>query len=947
MAPTTRSMDRGLGNNNQNNSSLPGSNPSNSNYLASSSGHDLVHQNYSMNTNPSFEIHADGSDATSMTAYKESLEDAGTANQFNDSGFVDDDSVMFDSTGVVELQGPQYGSLSGNPSTFGGGYGDTSSVLSEADGPHAFFSKSQQQGGYLGGPAGNSNSRAPLGELSVPVSRAGNDGSVMTPTSQEDVMGNSPQPDLPRRFPSLSQRLNAASRAQIAGYSNHAVGNQSLTLPTSATSAATTNSNAITRASRSTHTNFDGSNDSGEQYIHKDHPMISTRPRQSRLRPATPPPVDPYAEPPTTFPLPPQDLILPPPRLPPQTPALQKLDNVFDQKEHLILDTQKYGRGEDESKSQLAWETLQQYREDRMPFVKLSSQRLQAVLGVRNELAFELPDTPVEVQQRRASLSPQMRRLYDAPTSGMRSTSRSSPLKPSSVSKHGRNRIAQHAKDLSISTQSRRDSGIGLGSIHGPKSPVGFGTVDKETGRGPREFLLQKGRAGGMRKRECQAVSLHDFTGNMKGGGAGNLLLGNFEAGRGRRIDLYEVDLPATQVDPTTGQVFQTTETWIWFLISRPLLTLTSSSSSSDDDDPSTSTTTSAAASTGNTPFYSPQTHSSRIPPAAHPIPPPNFPHPIPTSWVVFALPLANCTAYTESIEDLSSSSSSERETSFDSAYHSFSQRKDNVIHKRADFDLSHSGIPIFEFSQKPKGLFKNWAEFCAKHGELDLNSGEPTHEDSVYGPGVKGEFLCVDEMPGWDRGKDNDAGFNGSVGKEWWDKWNTGMACEVERWGDIKRAMGRGKCRVVVRWEESTLPPAMLDDSDIAGMGMGMGMGMDVDEALGMTSNSGLGVSGLGAKAGMGMNHHNPHPSKSNSTRPPGMTGIGTGSSVRMGMGIGGRPKRTTRSSLSSQLVNTPGGYIGMGTSNGVPAPSPSVAAAAGSANRKKNGKKGKGRKR
>lgn len=919
-------MDRRLGNSNQNNSSLHGITTNRSNSTASSSSHDPGQESDPVNTDPTFDIHVDTSDATSMATYRASLENTGTAKQFNDPSFVDDDSLILNNASVIETQGPQYGLLSRNPSTFNRECGNGSSLVNDVDGTHLFDSRIRQQSDIHLATTRDIYPRVPLGELQVPVSRVGNDGSVMASPGQEDMMNNYPQPSTTRSSKCFPQSLSTASRAQTARYSVPAVNNQPLTVPTHAIPTTTTNSGTVIRASRSTHTTFDGSNDSGEQYIHENHSTINTC--QSRPRPASPPPADPYSEPPTSFPLPPQDLILPPPRLAPQTPTLESLDHTYQQKEHLILDTQKYGSGEDEARSRLAWEALEGYKRDRMPFVKLAGERLQAFLGVRNELVFELPNTSIGVHQRRASLSPQIQRLYDGPPS--------TSIFPG-TRKHGKQRI-MNPKDLSISTNtSRRDSGIGLGSVHGPKSPIGFENVDRDTGRGLREFLLQQGRLGGMRKRECRGISFHDFTGDMKGGRVGNLLLGNFESGRGRRLDVYTVDLPGTQIDPTTGMVGQATETWIWFLISRPLLVLTSSPISADD--PSTSTTTTAVPSTGNIPFCTPQTHSSRIPLAACPTPPPNFPHPIPTSWVVFALPLANCTAYPETIEDISPSFSSGGETSFDSGYHSFFQSESKVDHKRADYDLSHSGIPIFEFSQKPNVLFKGWTEFCAKHGELNPKSGEPTHDESFYAPALDGSFLSIDEIPSWDRKKDNNTDFNERVTREWWDKWNMGMACEVERWGSIRRAMGRGKCRVVVRWEESTLPVGLEYGERT------MEIEMDVDKAPDMIPNYGLGISGLGDIDRMGKspyNLHNPKPRASTSnSRLASMSGMGIGSRVGLGMGVGGRPKRATRSSLSSQLVNTPNGYISMSAS------SPSVNAAAGSAARKKKGKKGKGRKR
>lgn len=85
----------------------------------------------------------------------------------------------------------------------------------------------------------------------------------------------------------------------------------------------------------------------------------------------------------------------------------------------------------------------------------------------------------------------------------------------------------------------RRESGIGLV----PKSPVGMQSVDKKTGKGLREFLLQKGKECGMRKQECKSITFHDFTPDMRTGQHQNVMLGHYAAEMGERVDVYEVDL--------------------------------------------------------------------------------------------------------------------------------------------------------------------------------------------------------------------------------------------------------------------------------------------------------------------------------------------------------------------------------------------------------------------
>ncbi|KAF4634751.1 hypothetical protein G7Y89_g3350 [Cudoniella acicularis] len=497
---------------------------------------------------------------------------------------------------------------------------------------------------------------------------------------------------------------------------------------------------------------FDGQNDEDEEMdATYDNPLPRNH-QQSTLRLATPPLANPFTEPPVFFPTP---FLTPapyPPRLAPQPPILAKLDEVYDSKPHPILNDVKNGIIDDENRTTEAWETLRQHVQDRTPYVHLASQRLQAVLGLRNDLSFELPDND-EVLRRHEALSPNLHRLYDAPMMS-REMSSSGSLVPG-VSK--RSRETATAKGLrinSISAQhNKRDSGISFGKLNGLKSPIGFaGYVDKENGRGLREFLLQKGKECGMRKRECSGISFHDFTPDMKTNSYSNILLGHFAAEKGMRVDVYEVDLPATQKDPSTNQEFPTTEPWIWFLLSRPFLTLPTSSST---------------------------------------LPPPSFPTPIPTSWVVFALPLANCisfptvvetfdslTSYGDSSAHATPLSTASSTASFKTAWSSpFGRNRgsnrgggnDNLIHKRTDYDLSICGVPIFEFSPKPQELTTPFRSFCTNPSPpssfLPLLSS-PEEKEQFITAGEKGEFLSVQGV------EVND----GETEEKWWGaRWGGG----------------------------------------------------------------------------------------------------------------------------------------------------------------------------
>ena len=157
---------------------------------------------------------------------------------------------------------------------------------------------------------------------------------------------------------------------------------------------------------------------------------------------------------------------------------------------------------------------------DRLPYVQLASRRLQAVVGERNEMAFELPDLSL-----RTSLSPLSSSFggngahLDACGSAARTVARGG-----------------------FGSPARKDNGVGM--VPALRSPTGvFHSVDKETGKGLREFLLSTGKECGMRKRECKSISFHDFTPKGPTQTFSNVLLGHYSAEKGERVDVYEVDL--------------------------------------------------------------------------------------------------------------------------------------------------------------------------------------------------------------------------------------------------------------------------------------------------------------------------------------------------------------------------------------------------------------------
>lgn len=211
-----------------------------------------------------------------------------------------------------------------------------------------------------------------------------------------------------------------------------------------------------------------------------------------------------------------------------QNPAFAALDAVYNKSSHPILASQGMGCGgynekEDETRNKDALKTLEAHIKDRTPYAQLASARLQAVCGVRNDNAFDLPEFP------KRNLSPSMQSLYDMPKQHLASF-------PKSNGDKGGVKVKAAARNSGGIT--RIDSGVGFV----PKSPIAP-TVDKETGKGLREFLLQKGKECGMRKRECKSISFHDFTPDMRNGLHKNILLGHYGVEKGERVDIYEVDL--------------------------------------------------------------------------------------------------------------------------------------------------------------------------------------------------------------------------------------------------------------------------------------------------------------------------------------------------------------------------------------------------------------------
>ncbi|EKD14050.1 uncharacterized protein L3040_007946 [Drepanopeziza brunnea f. sp. 'multigermtubi'] len=493
----------------------------------------------------------------------------------------------------------------------------------------------------------------------------------------------------------------------------------------------------------------------------------------------------------------------------PHHKELAKLDTEYAKYEEVIQDEDRMvgkGRrdareGEEELRVWAAREKLDEHLKARMGFVALANDRLQAAVGERNSWAFELPEvllhrTPATFGSR---LNVPNRR--NPPILG------NANLTPSSAAKH-------------LSNGRRKDSGVALGRIsQTPLSPLVIsGQVDEVTGKGLREWLLSRGKESGtQKKRECRNIAFHDFTPDAHTGNHSNVLLACYSGGGlHERVDAYEIDLPTTVTDPATGQTGAAVQSWLWFLISRPVLTL------------------------------SPSSYNSGLQL------PPNFKKfPIPTSWVVFACPASHVTAYPAARDD---------SVPYPPPRNPFSiplsaplgifrargtERESKTVYKRQDYDFSQQGVPIFEFSSAElfpvpsrkrieflsvDGL-RGWdpRDLCTAYNEQEWKRKVAEWEQSVLN--LSKQELKMDEQVGRLREKEIPSTCRGV----WWEQFYDGLYQDETKWRRIREAMARGKCRVVVRWAElAEVKPAE------EGLGLGAGFGDEVDDAL---AGIGLGV--------------------------------------------------------------------------------------------------------
>ncbi|KAH8819868.1 hypothetical protein F5884DRAFT_762034 [Xylogone sp. PMI_703] len=174
---------------------------------------------------------------------------------------------------------------------------------------------------------------------------------------------------------------------------------------------------------------------------------------------------------------------------------------------------------------------------------------------------------------------------------------------------------------------------------------------------------------------------------------------------------------------------------------------------------------------------------------------PPNFPSPIPVSWVAFAAPQSHITTYPET-------SSGYKLGAANPGY-----KPDHLlVDKRLELDFSHQGIPLFEFSSM--NIFTASKVFPFLAANIPLPPFD--EENDTYMPYTDDEYEEI--LSRWEesedfakRGRPIDEPFELPCPNqgEWWSAFHKELSADCRTWEKIKAAMGRGKCRVVCQWVE------------------------------------------------------------------------------------------------------------------------------------------------
>ncbi|KAE8441034.1 hypothetical protein EG329_006098, partial [Mollisiaceae sp. DMI_Dod_QoI] len=473
---------------------------------------------------------------------------------------------------------------------------------------------------------------------------------------------------------------------------------------------------------------------------------------------------DPQRSPlPPSFPFhqPPQSIRI---RLTNQKSALQVLDKEYNEKEHPLVENERIrgmGAVKDEKGEvalglgfsfEEAAMALRDHHRERLPYAQLASSRLQAVMGERNELAFDLPKPMKPI------VSPQFQAVFEAerfvgPKFGagleLRTGARVNVGLGLDVDPLG---LAKLRKERGIDVGSKAETGNS--NPLGPPISAPFTPFDPKTGKGLRHWLMKVGKENGTLKRKpCKSISFHDFTADMKTGAFSNVLVLHYnDEGPDQIVEVYEVSLPTSSFNEKTRREAITYQKWIWFFIARPVITFNKNKSVQSHH----SSESSLSSPEDN--FYTPLS-DMRSPidlPEPSSKPPPNFPDPIPVAWMIFASPIDHLTTYPTQVENIIVKDPSngahttnrygdenqppspnlripaKRSNPFTQPSSSKLPNAKRMTHKRTDYDFSHQGLPLFEFSNATSSTFPL----------------SPSFSDNDPSSFRTGDWLSVPDMP-------------------------------------------------------------------------------------------------------------------------------------------------------------------------------------------------------
>lgn len=166
------------------------------------------------------------------------------------------------------------------------------------------------------------------------------------------------------------------------------------------------------------------------------------------------------------------------------------------------------------------------------------------------------------------------------------------------------------------------------------------------------------------------------------------------------------------------------------------------------------------------------------------------------------------------------------------------------MVYKRKDYDFSHQGVPLFEFSLSSSfpgpgrehidflsvGSIGSWHASDA-YGELSDGEWQAKHAVWLQGTQIEldamGERARDEEMK---HGRFRNLEVPSLKRGIWWERFYEGMYKDEARWRWVKEAMARGRCRVVIRWAENKIDDVVQTDGGLEhDVGLGIDLGRDV----------------------------------------------------------------------------------------------------------------------